>query len=48
MGRSDLIALLRSADCAFELDFTEDFLNALPIERLRHIVLAAKLHRNKA
>jgi hypothetical protein len=48
MGRSELIALLRAADCAFRLDFTDEYLDSLSVERLRHIALAAKLHTRRA
>ena len=46
MDRADLIGLLRSVHCNFELDFTDEFLGEVSIERLRHIVLGALLHDN--
>jgi hypothetical protein len=30
--------------CRFQLDFTDDFLESVSLERLRHIALAASLH----
>ena len=44
MDRPELIKVLRSLHCGFGLDFTDDFLQSVSIERLRHIVLGAVLH----
>ena len=44
MGREELITLLKSMRCSFVLDFTEEYLASLPLDRLRHVVLAAALH----
>ncbi|MFP3937598.1 MAG: hypothetical protein ACLFVW_04590 [Phycisphaerae bacterium] len=44
MGRDELTAILRRMHCEFDLDFTDEFLGSLSLERLRHIVLAAMLH----
>jgi len=44
MDRSSLIGFLRGLHVDFEIDFTDDFLGSVSIERLRHIVLAASLH----
>jgi hypothetical protein len=30
--------------CPFNLDFTDEFLDSVSVERLRHIVLGACLH----
>ncbi len=46
MERGELIKLLRGLDCGFHLDFTDDFLREVSLERLRHIILAACLHSN--
>ena len=46
MGQEELIALLESMRCPFELDFTEEYLASLTLDRLRHVVLAAALHRS--
>ena len=41
--RDGLIQILRSVRCGFRLDFTDDYLRGLPLDRLRHVVLAACL-----
>lgn len=41
--RAELVDLLRSLDCDFPLDFTDDFLAAMSVERLRHVCLAAAM-----
>lgn len=48
MDRPGLIALLRDMHCTFPLDFTEEYLDSVSVDRLRHIALAASLHRLKA
>ena len=49
LDRDGLVHLLRSMQCDFAVDFTDEFLDSISVERLRHIVLAASLHahRNK-
>jgi len=42
--RPTLIKILRSVRCSFPMDFTDEFLQTVSLERLRHIVLAAELH----
>lgn len=44
MDRSGLIGLLRRMRCDFEMDFSDDYLAQMSVDRLRHIVLAASLH----
>ena len=44
LDRAELVAVLRGLDCDFRLDFTDEFLSTVSIERLQHIVLAASLH----
>lgn len=44
MDRSELIGLLKTMHCSFELDFTEEYLEQLSLEYLRHILEAASLH----
>ncbi len=44
MDRAGLIEALRRMRCEFPMDFTDDYLASLSIERLKHIVLAASLH----
>jgi len=47
MDRGELIAALRQSRCGFSMDFSEDFLNSLSLDRLKHIVLAASLHAHR-
>jgi len=44
MSRRDLVRSLRGMPCAFDLDFTDDCLESMELDRLRHVVLAASLH----
>ena len=48
LGRDELKRRIRNFRGRFRLDFTEDYLNNLSVNRLRHILLAAlitaKLH----
>ena len=44
MSRVDLVGMLRKLNCHFKLDFTDDYLESLSLERLRHVALAAVLH----
>ena len=44
MRRKGLVRMLRKVQCDFELDFTDDFLRGVSLERLRHIAVAAALH----
>jgi len=48
LGRDELKRRIRNFRGRFRLDFTEDYLNNLSVDRLRHILLAAlisaKLH----
>ena len=44
MDRDGLVRTLRQMRCNFNLDFTEEFLASISVERLRHITLAAALH----
>lgn len=47
MDRDGLKGLLRNMKCDFAIDFTDEFLDSVSIERLRHITLAASLHDNR-
>jgi len=47
MGRESLIRLLRSLHCEFPLDFTDEFLKAASLERLRHIILVVDSYAAK-
>jgi len=44
MDRQGIIRLINGMRCDFRLDFSEEFLNSVSLERLRHIALAASLH----
>jgi hypothetical protein len=44
LGRNELKRRIRSFRGRFKLDFTEDYLNALSVDRLRHILLAALIN----
>jgi len=48
MDRADLMTLLKRLHCNFKLDFSNDFLQGVSVERLRHIILAACLHSRDA
>jgi hypothetical protein len=44
MDRAGLVDELRRMRCEFPMDFTDEFLSSMSVERLKHIVLAASLH----
>jgi hypothetical protein len=44
MGRDELVAFLRNAECTFPLDFTEEFFETTTTPQIRHIALAACFH----
>jgi hypothetical protein len=48
MDRPQLVDLLRGMECSFPLDFTDEYLSEVSVDRLRHIALAASIHRLKA
>jgi hypothetical protein len=41
LGRDELKRRIRNFHGRFKLDFTEDYLNNISVDRLRHILLAA-------
>jgi hypothetical protein len=41
LGRNELTRRIKNFRGRFKLDFTEDYLNNLSVDRLRHILLAA-------
>ena len=45
LSRQDVKQEIMQFDGTFKLDFTEEFLETLPLERLRHILLAARLQQ---
>jgi len=44
LDRSELKRRIRSFRGRFKLDFTEEYLNNLTVDRLRHILLAALIN----
>jgi hypothetical protein len=44
LGRDELKKRIRNFRGRFRLDFTEDYLNDLSVDRLRHILLAALIN----
>ena len=44
MNRRQLMRTLHRMRCNFKLDFTDEFLASVSLERLRHIALATSLH----
>ena len=47
MDRESLLGTLKNLDCDFAIDFTDEFLNSISTDRLKHIVLAASLHAHR-
>ncbi len=43
LGREELKKQIKGFKGRFKMDFTEDYLNKLSIDRLRHVLLAALL-----
>lgn len=44
LGRNELKTRIRNFKGRFKLDFTDDYLNKLSVDRLRHILLAAVMN----
>lgn len=44
LNRSELTSRIKNFRGRFNLDFTEDYLNNLSVDRLRHILLAALIN----
>ncbi len=47
MDRAELIGALQSLNCGFRMDFSDEFLAAVSLERLMHIVVAASLQSER-
>jgi hypothetical protein len=47
LDRDSLVLMLQRMECTFPMDFTDEFLRTVNVERLRHIVLSASLHTRK-
>ena len=44
LGRDELIRRIRNFRGRFRLDFTQEYLDRLTVDRLRHILLAAMIN----
>ena len=44
MRRPQLVTLLRRMRCGFNIDFSDEYINSMNLERLRHVALAASMH----
>lgn len=44
LGRKELTRRIRRFEGRFRLDFTEDYLHNISVDRLRHILLAALIN----
>ncbi len=44
LGRDELKRRIRNFKGRFRLDFTEDYLNDISVDRLRHVLLAALIN----
>jgi hypothetical protein len=44
LGKDELKKRIKNFNGRFRLDFTEDYLNNLSVDRLRHILLAALIN----
>ncbi len=47
LGRAELVRRIRNFRGRFRLDFTDDYLSNLSIDRLRHILLAALINAKR-
>ena len=47
LGKNQVKTKLKGFKGRFKMDFTEDYLNKLSLDRLRHILLAAMLTKYK-
>ncbi|MHC4166186.1 MAG: hypothetical protein ACYSWQ_04455 [Planctomycetota bacterium] len=47
LGRHELTRRIKSFRGRFKLDFTEDYLSRLSVDRLRHILLAAVMNASR-
>ena len=44
MGKSELKKRIRTFNGRFRLDFSDDYLNGVNVDRLRHILMAAMIN----
>ena len=45
MGRQEVTDRLLHFPASFPMDFTREYLDRLPLERLQHLLMAAHVHR---
>jgi len=48
MGREELVQTLRDLPCDFEMDFSDEALDAMATPHLQHVVLAAAMQAKEA
>jgi hypothetical protein len=48
LDRDELKKRIRNFKGRFRLDFSDDYLEKLPVDRLRHVLLAALINNKKA
>ena len=46
LDRDGLVSFLWRLDCDFQIDFTDEYLQGMSLERLQHLVAAVVLHAN--
>lgn len=47
MGKKEVISKIRHFHGRFKMDFTEDYLKGLSVDRLRHILMAAVMTNSR-
>ena len=47
LDRDELVRRIQTFKGRFKLDFTDDYLNKLPVDRLRHLYFAALINSGK-
>jgi hypothetical protein len=47
LNRAEVTRRLLNFRADFPMDFTDEYLATLPLERLRHLLMAAHLHRSR-
>jgi hypothetical protein len=48
LGRDELKRRIKNFNGRFRLDFTDDYLENLPVDRLRHVLLAALINNKRS
>ena len=47
LGRDELTSRIMNFEGSFKLDFTVSYLDTLPVDQLRHILLAAVMNKSQ-